>query len=90
MVEVTCKDCGRLGDEAPDDPAPNLCPGCYEARLDIITEKFEVMVQSLGHPLSVSMWLEQALMEIGGETEDAAREHAAELFGQLCDMLTSQ
>jgi hypothetical protein len=83
MVEITCRDCGSKGDEAPDDPAPGLCPSCYDSRLAQITDKFAGMCASLDHPLMISLWLEEALIDIGGETPEAAHEHAATLFSSM-------
>ena len=85
MAEVTCRDCGVLGDEAPDDPAPNLCPTCYGARLAKISDKFGPMAESLESPILVTMWLEEALVDIGGETREAAHAHASALFNALLE-----
>ena len=76
----TCRDCGATGIEEPDDPAPGLCPTCYAKRLDKIGARFSQMCDSLDHPSLVCMWLEQALIEVAGETEDAAHEHAGTLY----------
>jgi hypothetical protein len=79
MTDVVCKDCGRAGAETPDDPAPNLCPSCYEKRLERITPLFMAKVEAVGDDgdiTSAIAWLAQALEEIGGETRKAAREHA--------------
>ena len=80
---VRCRDCGELGDEAPDDPAPALCPDCYERRLASITPQFEVMVMSADDLEVVVQWLEDALHEIGGETPEYAHKHARELQLQV-------
>lgn len=79
-MEVTCRDCGQLGNEDPDDPAPNLCPRCYEARLASIGPKFEAMLESLDDPRLFILWFEQALVEIAGETPQYAKLHADELM----------
>jgi hypothetical protein len=41
------------------------------------------MCASLDHPLMISLWLEEALIDIGGETPKAAHEHAATLFSSM-------
>jgi hypothetical protein len=46
-MERICRDCGRLGNEDPDDPAPALCPKCYEKRLKRITPLFQERVELL-------------------------------------------
>lgn len=78
MVRRKCRDCGRIGNEDPDDPAPGLCPGCYEARLQRITPLFRERCEQLtdGDITPVVAWLAQALEEIGGETHAYARKHA--------------
>jgi hypothetical protein len=81
-IQVTCRDCGHLGEEEPDDPAPNLCPTCYEARLERITPLFEKAVASLQHPVLVALWLEDALHDIGGEKLDYAHRHAMQLLAE--------
>ena len=86
MTTVTCRDCGRAGDEAPNDPAPGLCPGCYDRRLAEVTAKFSVMAETLEHPMLIMGWLELALVEIGGETSEAAADHVQALYAQLLEM----
>ena len=79
MTEVTCRDCGQLGNEEPDDPAPALCPDCYGKRLARITPLFEAKANEIGDDGDITpaiVWLAQALEEIGGETREAARAHA--------------
>jgi NAD-dependent SIR2 family protein deacetylase len=86
-MNVTCRDCGRLGEEDPDDPAPALCPTCYEKRLQRITPRFLKMVERLAQnsppgDLDITpaiVWLAEALEAIGGETREHARKHANEL-----------
>jgi len=79
MTLVKCRDCGREGNEDPDDPAPNLCPDCYEKRLASITPRFELMLESL-EPRVFMLWFEQTLIEVAGETPEYARKHANELL----------
>ena len=86
MTAVTCRDCGRAGDEAPNDPAPGLCPACYDLRLARVTANFAVMAETLEHPMLIMGWLELALVEVGGETEEAAAEHVQTLYAQLLEL----
>ena len=79
MVSRKCRDCGRLGDEDPNDPAPALCPDCYKRRLERISPTLESMVNTFGFEVAC-MWLEDALVEIGGEKPEAARRHVAGLL----------
>jgi uncharacterized FlgJ-related protein len=69
-----------LGDEDPDDPAPALCPACYEKRLQRITPLLMAIVWlEIGEDGDITpaiVWLAQALEEIGGETRKYARQHA--------------
>jgi hypothetical protein len=74
MTLVKCRDCGLEGNEDPDDPAPNLCPDCYEKRLASITPRFESL-----DPHSFMLWFEQTLIEVAGETPEFARKHAGQL-----------
>jgi hypothetical protein len=85
MVNVRCRDCGRLGDEDPDDPAPGLCPSCYETRLQRITPLFNAECGKLrGTDITPAIiWLANALEEIGGETRAYARKHADSLAWSL-------
>lgn len=81
MTIRTCRDCGRRGDETPDDPAPGLCPRCYKARLDRITLQLIAEVAKCadtdaGDITPAIVWLAKALEEIGGETREHARKHA--------------
>lgn len=90
-MKINCRDCGRLGDEAPDDPAPALCPSCYEKRLQRITPRFQKMVEKLNQEsptgdLNITPaieWLAEALEAIAGETREHAREHANTLGHML-------
>lgn len=78
-MKVKCRDCGRIGDEDPDDPAPALCPACYEKRLQRITPLFMAKADEIGEDGDITpaiVWLAQALEEIGGETRTYARQHA--------------
>lgn len=79
MPEVACRDCGQLGSEDPDDPAPALCPSCYEKRLQRITPLFIAKVEEIGEDGDITpaiVWFAQALEGIGGETREYARQHA--------------
>jgi len=81
-MKVKCRDCGRIGDEDPDDPAPALCPACYEKRLRRITPLFMTKADEIGEDGDITpaiVWLAQALEEIGGETREYARKHADQL-----------
>jgi hypothetical protein len=86
-MKVRCRDCGRVGDEDPDDPAPSLCPACYEKRLQRITPRFQRMVDKLlresrAEEVDITpaiVWLAGALEAIGGEKREFARKHANEL-----------
>jgi len=80
MVIRACRDCGKRGSEAPNDPAPALCPNCYEARLQRITPQFNVMCERLRDPRLVAEWLEHELVETGGELPQYARWHAQDLL----------
>lgn len=82
MTEVLCRDCGRLGNEAPDDPAPALCPPCYERRLHSIGERFAIVASLQPDPVKLAAWLERELRETGGETPAFARKHATSLLFQ--------
>lgn len=91
MVRVTCRDCGRTGDEAPDDPAPSLCPACYEKRLARITPLLKAKISQVGDDGDITpviILLAQALEDIGGETRQHARQHA-DMLGRLA-VLQSQ
>jgi hypothetical protein len=82
---IKCRDCGRMGSEAPDDPAPGLCPACYEQRLARITPLFEAKVSQVGDDGDITpviVWLAQALEDIGGETRQYARQHA-DMLGRM-------
>lgn len=78
MVTINCRDCGRVGNEDPDDPAPALCPACYEKRLQRITPLFMAKAEEVvdGDITLAIVWLAQALEDIGGETHEYARKHA--------------
>lgn len=78
MVKVRCRDCGRRGNEDPNDPAPALCPRCYEKRLQRITPLFEAECDKLTTDdiTPAIVWLARALEEIAGETHADARKHA--------------
>lgn len=81
MTIRTCRDCGRRGSEAPDDPAPGLCPRCYKSRLDRITRRLIAEVAKCadtddGDITPAIAWLATALEEVGGETHEYARQHA--------------
>jgi hypothetical protein len=82
-----CRDCGRKGNEDPDDPAPALCPKCYQKRLDRITPLFQARmdeVLKLGDDITPAIvWMAQALEDIGGETRAYARKHANYLGHQM-------
>jgi len=66
-----------VGNEDPDDPAPALCPSCYEKRLARITPLLiALLVDDDGDITPVIECLAQALEEIGGETRKHARQHA--------------
>ncbi len=85
MVVRKCQDCGRRGDEDPDDPAPRLCPDCYQARMHRITPRLENMMTSFGPDVAM-LWLEEALVDIGGETPAFAKCHVDALRrGELID-----
>jgi hypothetical protein len=96
-MNVTCRDCGRLGEEDPDDPAPALCPTCYEKRLQRITPRFQKMVEKLNRespPGDVDItpaieWLAEALEAIGGETREHARKHA-NMLGHMVAIQANQ
>jgi hypothetical protein len=87
MDLIACRDCGRAEQPEPDDPAPNLCADCYSDRLAQVAEKFPGMAASLDSPPLIAMWLEEALVEIGGETREAAHYHAG---GMLYAYLTGE
>ena len=74
MVARKCRDCGKYGNEEPDDPAPRLCHHCYQARLERISPILEGIFETFGHTIAL-MWLEDALVDIGGETPEAAKRH---------------
>lgn len=86
-MNVKCRDCGQIGDEDPDDPAPALCPSCFEKRLQRITPRFERMVDKLVRESTTAdlditpavVWLAEALEVIGGERREFARAHANKL-----------
>jgi hypothetical protein len=79
-MKVRCRDCGRLGDEDPDDPAPALCPKCFRSRLERIVPLFQAKMDEVlerGDDITPAIvWFAQALEEIGGETHAYARKHA--------------
>jgi len=98
MTARICRDCGIDTDEEPEDPAPGLCPPCYEKRLMRIGAKFDGMQGSLKDPRLVAAWLEEALIDIGGELPEYAHQHAHMMFmaamamdaiGDLLDSVTS-
>src|SRR5215472_12327956 len=78
MSNVVCRDCGKPGSEDPDDPAPALCPACYEQRLQRITDLFMPIIASLKSSdiTPAIVWLAKALEDIGGEKPEYARQHA--------------
>jgi|SRR5215472_7238046 len=83
MVMRKCRDCGRRGNEDPDDPAPALCASCYRKRLDRLTPQFFVKVERLmarddwdGNITPLIVWFAEALETIAGETHEYARIHA--------------
>ena len=39
-----CQDCGVEGVELPNDVAPGLCPGCFGARLNRVTDRMRTMI----------------------------------------------
>ena len=81
-----CRDCDQMGDEDPDDPAPALCPECYEKRLQRITPLFMAQADKVGEDGDITpaiIWLAWALEEIGGETREYARRHADYLGRRL-------
>lgn len=81
MSLAICRDCGREGEEGPDDPAPNLCPPCYDARLGRISDKFPDMCELLqGNERAICGWLEQQLVDVGGELPAHAHAHAGQLY----------
>lgn len=80
MPVVVCRDCGGMSDEDDDDPAPCLCPDCYTKRLEKIGPLFSQMSDSLDNTALLAMWLEEALIDIGGETPAWAHVHAATLY----------
>ena len=97
MTRVKCRDCGKRGDEAPDDFAPRLCPDCYRQRMDKITPMLEAKMDRLlarpdfdGNITPVIAWLAEALETIAGETHQAAREHANYLGHQIVLMNNQQ
>lgn len=80
-----CRDCGRVGDESPDDPAPNLCPPCYGARLERVSVAFTDLCDREPPVTSREMvdWLIDALQRVGGETPEFAHKHAQTLFAAV-------
>jgi hypothetical protein len=86
-MKSKCRDCGRRGNEDPDDPAPNLCPPCYRDRLERILPLFEAKLKEVledSDDLTPAIvWIAKALEEIGGETPAYARLHAHQLAVQM-------
>jgi hypothetical protein len=82
MTLVKCRDCGREGSESPDDPAPALCPPCYDKRMSRVHSGFVRYAQLEDDPVKLATWLAEALHETGGETLHFARKHASELLLQ--------
>jgi hypothetical protein len=85
MTEVACRDCGQLGSEDPDDPAPALCPRCYEKRLAKITPILEAKCETFeGNDITpLIQWLAEALEVIGGEKREFAHQHANQLAHEV-------
>ena len=87
MTDRQCRDCERMGREDPNDPAPGLCPECYEKRLERISVLFERACDKLvgpeGDVTPAIVWLAHALEHIGGETRRHAREHADQLAWRM-------
>lgn len=79
---IKCRDCGARSDESPDDPAPALCPSCYKARLERVRTGFEALAETTDDPAKLAAWFENALIEIGGELPEFAREHARTMIQQ--------
>jgi len=78
MVKRICRDCRTRVNEHPKDPAPRLCPDCYRTRLQRLLPQGLNIIESFGWDIFL-MWAEEALVEIGGETPEAARRHVAGL-----------
>ena len=82
-MKVRCRDCDKVGNEDPDDPAPALCPKCYKKRLLKVVPIFETRLQRLlerddfdGNITPLVEWFAEALETIAGETHEYSRIHA--------------
>jgi len=85
---VRCKDCGQMGNEDPDDPAPCLCPECYDKRLAKVSLLLPDVLEKVNDPALACLWLALALEEVAGETPEFARKHANEVLNDLILSLT--
>lgn len=76
-----CRDCHQENNEDPDDPAPGLCPECYDRRMGKVHAAFVQVVDVVeGDPIAATAWLAKALHEVGGETPAFATKHANDLL----------
>lgn len=80
---VHCRDCGELGDEDPEDPAPAICPDCYDKRLRRVFEGLVPLLEGDVNPFEICRVFEKRLVEIGGETPEFARTHAKQMLVQM-------
>jgi hypothetical protein len=73
-----CRRCGDEGNEAPFDPAPGLCPVCFEKGMAAIDRELGAEVQRLGGLPPPVEFLTDRLRALG-VTESAIAAIAAEL-----------
>ncbi len=83
MIRI-CQDCGRDSDEDPEDPAPGLCPECYDERLARLFAEMTVkaILDPNPNPFDIARMLEEGLVK-AGERPDFARKHAQDLLRQM-------
>lgn len=85
-MDVRCRDCGEMGDEDPNDPAPAICPSCYDKRLArVFAEVGRVLEEQhdMINPFEICRVFEEQLIEVGDETPEFARTHAKTMLMQM-------
>jgi hypothetical protein len=70
----TCRDCGATNPEGgpdPDDPAPGLCPDCFDRRVTRLGAAAEILFETMPREAFVR-WLRDQLEHYAGMTPTAA------------------
>lgn len=69
---VTCRDCGKTGTSDRSDPAPGICPKCFQKRMD------QVWIEQVA--VGSFRGFFDRLIQIGGLTEEAACSYMIEII----------